>query len=152
MGIFSKESDNECKWIPFLRGCLIASVCVIVFYAGLCLMLAVPPYIFLEVTAHILLHILKEIPPVKLRFIGVRSFAYKMVHWLHSPPVLLILIHLRSEIPPCVGVYLCGKEKNELLSRGCCVIYCNLLTRWPHFGGWHCDIQYTACVCACGCT
>lgn len=57
---------------------LIAFVHVTVFYVGV--RLAAPLYIFLEVTAHILFHILREILPVKLHFIGVGSFAYKMVH------------------------------------------------------------------------
>lgn len=73
-------SDNEYKEIKLLHACLIAFVHVIVFCVGVWLVLAVPLYVFLEVTAHILFHILKEILPVKLRFIGVRSFANKMVH------------------------------------------------------------------------
>lgn len=98
-----------------------------------------------QVTAHILLRILSvDFLPVKLCFIGVRSFACKMPRWLHSPPVLLILIHLQPEIPVPVygwesergrgrerdrymwsergeggmGEEWMQREKNELLSKG----------------------------------
>lgn len=70
----------------------------------------------LEVAAHIIVHILNEILPVKLRFIGVGSFAYKMVHWLHSPPVLPTLIHVEPEIRPRVRVR--AHLKNELPTGG----------------------------------
>ncbi len=96
----------------------------------------------------------REILPIKLHFIGVRSFACKMVHWLHSPPVLLILIHLQPKMLLCVCVCVCvsvfvwKREKWAPVKR-LCVMYCNLLTRWPHPGPWHCDIQYTAYVCVC---
>lgn len=97
-----------------------------------------------------------EILPIKLHFIGVRSFSCKMVHWLHSLCVLLIHIHLQPDMPVCRCVALCACVWKREEMRSCqavSIMYCNLLTRWPH-PNWSVTLWRvnTYCVCASVCT
>lgn len=85
---------------------------------------------------------------IKLYFIGVRSLACKMVYWLHPPPLLLIVIRVRAEMPLSVSCVLCEKEKNELKSMSLHVIYWNLHTKVDHVLVGDIGIQSIQAACA----